>query len=314
MARNFSPLPTQDPGLGEKFTRPTQRQLNRDGSFNVQRAGRERTSADPYFLLVNRSWRGFFGWVLGWFVSINTVFALGYLLIGYDKLVGAPPAEHWFQQYLYAFFFSVQTFNTVGYGVMSPHGIAANLLTSFEALTGVLTYSIIAGSLYARFSRPRARILFSDVAVITAPNATTGRRRFMFRIANKRSNVLIDLQARVMLSVMRPDFTRRYYALALERSNVTFFPLNWTLVHEIDDESPLAEVTPEELASSAAEILVQLRGYDDTYAQDVHARSSYRFDELRWNNRFVQPYRITDNGETILDLDLLHATEEDLRM
>ena len=133
----------------------------------------------------------------------------------------------------------------------------------------------------------------------------------MLRVANERTNTVIDMTARLLFSVMLPDFTRRYYALPLERDQVTFFPLNWTLVHDITPESPLHELSAEEMAEQNAEILVLLRGFDDTYAQDINARCSYRYDELRWNHRFVRPYRtVASTGETLLDISLISATEE----
>ncbi len=310
MARTSSPLPTQDPGLGEKFTARTQRLVNRDGTFNVRRLGPTWVRGDWFFYWVNLSWGRFGLAVLGYFTVINSLFALGYLGIGYQaSLLGAPPANTWWEHFLDVFFFSVQTFTSVGYGVVSPKGIASGFLSSFEALTGVLTFAVITGLVYARFSKPTARILFSDAAIVTPPDPATGLRRFMLRLANERANTVIDMTARLMFSVMLPDFTRRYYALTLERNTVMFLPLNWTLVHDITPESPLYDLTPADLEAQNAEFLVLLRGFDDTYAQDINARCSYTYGELRWHHRFVRPYRTTAAGETLLDLKLISTTE-----
>lgn len=309
MARNSSPLPTQDPGLGEKIPGARQRLINRDGSFNVRRTGPRWIDGDWYHYWVTLSWQRFVLALLGWFISLNVLFSLGYLAIGYDHILGAPNVSNWGERFLYTFFFSVQTFNSVGYGVQSPLGIAAGLLSSFEALVGVLTFAIITGLLYARFAKPRARILFSEGAIITPPEPGTGQRRLMFRIANQRSNTLIEVHAQMLLALARPDFTRRYYRLKLERDFVTFFPLNWTIVHPIDEESPLLDLTPDDLLQQSAELLILLRGYDDTYAQDIHARSSYRAEEIRWDHRFVRPYQADADGELVLDLNLLHVSE-----
>ena len=312
MARTSSPLPTQDPGLGEKLPGSRQRLINRDGSFNVRRAQGTRPSlaGDWYHYWVSLSWMRFIGAIFGWFVALNVLFALAYLAVGPEAILGLPAADNSGERFLYAFFFSVQTFNSVGYGVESPHGIAAGLLSSFEALVGVLTFAIITGLLYARFSKPKARIRFSEHAIITPPDPAHGNlRRLMFRIANERSNTVIDFTARMLLSLALPDGTRRYYSLRLERDQVMFLPLNWTLVHPIDAESPLWEMTPDELRDGLGELLILMRGYDDTYAQDIHARSSYRFDEIRWDRRFVRPYTTDANGELLLDLDLLNVTE-----
>ncbi len=311
MARLSSPLPTQDPGLGEKLAGTRQRLINRDGTFNVRRARRQDAwlQGDFYHYWVSLSWPRFIAAVIGWFVSLNVLFAFGYLLLGPKAILGMPAAPTGWEKFLYAFFFSIQTFNSVGYGVESPFGIAAGLLSSLEALVGVLTFAIITGLLYARFSKPKARILFSHHAIITPPDpAHGGHRRLMFRIANERSNTVIDFTARVLLTLATPDGTRRYFALKLDRDQVMFLPLNWTLVHEIDAESPLYETTSEELEEKLGELLILLRGYDDTYAQDIHARSSYRFDEIRWDHRFVRPYSVAD-GELVLDLSLIHVSE-----
>jgi inward rectifier potassium channel len=311
MSRLSSPLPTQDPGLGEKFSARTQRLVNRDGTFNVRRLGPTWVRGDWYHYWISLSWKRFGLALLGWFTLINSMFAAGYMAIGYQaSLLGAPPASTWWQRFLDAFFFSVQTFTSVGYGVISPKGIASGFLSSFEALAGVLTFAVITGLLYARFSKPTARILFSEAAIITPPDAQTGLRRLMIRVANERTNTVIDMTARLLFSVMSPDFTRRYYVLPLERDSVTFFPLNWTLVHDIDPESPLYELTLADLEHQNAEVLILLRGFDDTYAQDINARCSYCYDEIRWHHRFVRPYRTTVQGETLLDLSLISATEE----
>jgi inward rectifier potassium channel len=310
MARISSPLPTQDPGLGEKFTARTQRFVNRDGTFNVRRLGPTWVRGDWYHYWVSLSWARFGAAVLGYFTVINALFALGYLGIGYQAgLLGAPLVSTWWERFLDAFFFSVQTFTSVGYGVISPKGIASGFLSSFEALAGVLTFAVITGLVYARFSRPTARILFCEAAIITPPDEQTGLRRFMVRIANERTNTIIDMSARLLLSVMLPDFTRRYYLLDLERATIMFLPLNWTLVHDITPESPLYELTPDDLAQQNAEIVVVLRGFDDTFAQDINTRCSYTHAEVRWHHRFVRPYRTTEAGETLLDLALLSATE-----
>lgn len=302
--------PTLDPGLGEKFSTRTQRLVNRDGSFNVRRLGPRRILGDRYHYLISLSWPWFLTAVVGWFGLINSLFALGYLALGYrESLLGAPAVGSRGEEFLEAFFFSTQTFNSVGYGIISPRGYAAGLLASAEALVGVLTVALITGLLYARFARPRARIQFSSAAVITPPDPATGLSQLMLRLANERTNTLIDLKARLLLSVMTPDFTRRYYALPLERDEVTFLPLNWTIVHPIKPDSPLHGLTQPDLARQNAEILVLLRGFDDTYAQDVNARCSYRYDELRWHHRFVRPYRTTAAGETLLDMSLISSTE-----
>ena len=158
------------------------------------------------------------------------------------------------------------------------------------------------------FSRPSARIQFSQTAIISRrPNGTPC---LQFRIANQRRNILIDLQARVLLKTVEPGTNDQTYAfLPLERDSISFFPLSWTLVHDITAESPLHNLVAEDYAQREVEIIIQLKGYDDTFAQDVHARNSYTHDEIEWHRRFIRAYEVGEDGIAVVDLDQLHLTE-----
>src|SRR6185369_13888435 len=205
---------------------------------------------------------------------------------GPDALAG--PGSHMLGgRFSQAFFFSIQTFATIGYGQIGPNGFLANTLVTFEALVGLMSQALATGLLFARFSRPTASILFSRRAIV-APYGDG--QSLQFRIANRRRNEIIQLEAQVLFSFKLPDgrggAIRRYMLLPLERNKVTFFPLSWTIVHPIDQASPLAGKSAEDLLNSEAEILVLLSGIDETFAQTVHARSSYRAEEILWNMRF----------------------------
>ncbi|AYA37772.1 transporter [Hymenobacter oligotrophus] len=295
-----------DPGLGVKFGRPTVRAINHDGSFNVRRRGRMHTH-EVYQTLVRMSWGAFLAWLLLALLLVNGLFALGYWLIGVEHLRGIERDGTAAGDLLHAFFFSTQTFTTVGYGAVAPTGVGANLLASFEALVGLLIAALATGLLYGRFSRPRARILFSQTAIIS--RRPDGTPCLQFRIANLYHSTLVELRARVMVQFTDPDGNRQYRALELERNEVQFFPLNWTLVHDITPESPLHGLGPADWAARFTEVLILIKGYDDTFAQEVHARNSYRFDEVQWNRRFVRAYDIEADGNVVLDLDRLHVTE-----
>ncbi|WP_347157420.1 ion channel [Pontibacter chitinilyticus] len=295
---------TIDPGLGEKYTGKTKRLINKDGSFNIQKYGFKAGLNDAYQLLTDMP----IGWLLltltGLYLLVNCAFALLYLWFGIAHL-GEPDRS--LPPFLHAFFFSVQTFTTVGYGVLSPHGLATNLVVTVEALTGWIGFAIITGLVYRRFSQPVARILYSRNAII-APYQ--GGWSLQFRIANMRRNVLMEMEARVMLILHDTHtFNRRYYNLKLERSSIYLFPLNWTIVHPIDEDSPLYNTTPEGLAAQEAEVLIMIKGFDETFAQQVRSRFSYRFDEVEWNVRFRPAYQTDPEGEVILDLERLHETE-----
>ena len=206
------------------------------------------------------------------------------------------------------FFFSVQTLATIGYGGLSPTGLAANILVTFQALIGGLGFALATGLLFAWFSRPSAKIIFSERAIIAPYRDMTA---FEFRIVNANSNELVEVNATVSLSrveVHRGKRVRRFYGLTLERDQVRFFPLHWVIVHPIDKSSPLHGVTQEELEKSDAEFLVLLTATDDTSPQSVHARSSYKYDELVWGAKFSDIFT-TDKEGIGIDVRKLHDIE-----
>ena len=300
-------MATLDPGLGEKFSGRTQRAINPDGTFNARRRGGPHRH-DPYQWLIQMSWWRFIGLVVGFFVVLNALFAFGYLALGLENLPGVPAPHTPAHDFLSALFFSVQTFTSVGYGHVYPGSNGSGFISSVEALVGVLTFALATGLLYGRFSRPTARIHFSRTAIIS--RRPDGTPCLQFRIANQRNNTLINLQARVLLKTVDPSTSDQIYALLpLERNEVSFFPLSWTVVHDITPESPLYGLTAEDYARLDAEIIIQLKGYDDTFAQDVHARNSYTHDEIEWHRRYVRAYEVDDDGIAVLDLDQVHLTE-----
>ncbi len=301
----------RDLGLGSVVSRETRgRLLNRDGSFNVSRSGLGLLEAVAPYQLLRISWWKFLGLVAVLYVMLNLVFAGAFWICGSDALLG-PGANMLGGRFGQAFFFSIQTFATIGYGQIGPNGLAANLIVTLEALVGLMYQALATGLLFARFARPTASILFSRHAVV-APYGSG--RALQFRIANQHHNEIIELEAQVVFSAMQPDdrgnSVRRYMALPLERNKVTFFPLSWTIVHPIDESSPLAGKTSEDLARTRAEVLILLSGVDDTFEQTVHARSSYRDDEIVWNARFRSMYLPTDGRSSVaVDVSHLHEIE-----
>jgi inward rectifier potassium channel len=302
----------RDLGFGSIVSRETRRRLlNRDGSFNVRRTGLGfLDSFAPYHLLLTISWGGFLAVVSVAYLALNIVFALAYLACGPAALLGAG-ASMLGGQFSQAFFFSIQTFATIGYGQVAPNGMAANVVVTVESLVGLMYQALATGLLFARFTRPTAALLFSGQAVIAPYN---GGHALMFRIVNRRRNEIIELEAQVLFSALEPDdrggFVRRYLPLALERNKVTFFPLSWTIVHPIDSASPLAGRSPDDLERAGAEILVLLTGIDEALEQTVHARSSYRADEIIWNARFQSMFQTKDRRSRVsVDISRLHEIE-----
>jgi inward rectifier potassium channel len=285
------------------------RLLNRDGSFNVFRQQNLLDSLGSYHSLVMMSWSRFMALVLISYVAMNSVFATLYVLCG-PKALQTTSGSEFSSPFLKAFFFSVHTFSTIGYGNIVPAGLAANIVVSIESLFGLGGFALATGLLFARFSRPTAKILFSDSAIIAPYSGITA---FQFRIINARSNQIIELAARVLLSKFESvdgNRIRKYYQLPLEREKVVFFPLAWTIVHPIDEKSPMYGCTQQELIASDAEFLILLTGIDETFSQTVHSRSSYRADELVWGARFSNLYVQDDDGHILgVDMGRFHNFE-----
>jgi inward rectifier potassium channel len=293
--------PAYDPGLTQKFAGPLRRIINEDGTFNVRRDGTTLRDYHPYLQLINMSWAGFLATVFVGFIVINSVFAAVYFLLPAGQILGddAPTRLYHF---LNDFFFSSHTLTTVGYGNIVPKGTAGNVIASFEALLGLLGFAVATGLLFGRVSRPSARIGFSTNMLMTPYQDGTS---LQFRVVNRRTNSIVELQAQLMLMVVKTENgepRRSYELLRLERDRVLFLPLTWTLVHPIDEQSPLRGKTADELARLQAELLIMLKGHDDTFNQTVFARRSYRHDEIVWGASFSPAFYVDQDGEMVLEL------------
>lgn len=284
------------------------RLLNPDGTFNVRRVGLPWAEAvSLYHSALTLRWPQFFGWVVLIYIGINVFFGALYVLLGHDALTGAGAASMG-GTFARAFFFSVETFATIGYGTISPSGVVPHLLMTVEALVGVLAQALITGLFFARFSRPTAAVSFSRRAVI-AP--FRDGRALMIRMANRRKNELIELKASLSFSYLDQSgggSLRRYRPLALDRAQVTFFPLAWTIVHPITPDSPLWEMDDERLRASDVEILLLVSGTDDTFAATVHARTSYKPDQIYWQQRFANIFNQPD-ADGVMSVDISRLDE-----
>jgi inward rectifier potassium channel len=243
-------------------------------------------------------WRSFIGLTLLVYFLSNICFGLFYSLLGNDSLIdtSSTPTENLF---LRGFFFSVQTFATIGYGTIHPVGIIANLLVTIESYYSMILTALLTGIVFARFARPTARILFSEKAVVAPYGEITG---FMIRLVNSRNNQLIEVEAKIMFSKLVEENgkrVRRFDMLDLERDRVSFLPLAWTLVHPIDEKSPLFGLSYNDLRDSEAEFAILLSAMDETYAQTVHTRTSYRTHEIAFGHKFANIYNEVESGEKI---------------
>jgi inward rectifier potassium channel len=286
-----------DPGLTNQFTAPVRRIINKDGTFNVRLQGVTWRDSHPYLQLINMSWGGFLLTIFLAYLTANSFFASLYYAIGSGQLQGAEAPTAW-GRFLNCFFFSAHTLSTVGYGVIAPKGMGANILASLEAMMGVLGFAVATGLLFGRVSRPSARIGFSE-SMVMAPYQEG--EALEFRVVNRRRNSLMELEARVMLMTVRGT-KRSYELLKLERPKVMFLPLTWTIVHPIDSASPLLNKRPEDLAELQAEVLIVIKAFDDTFNQTVLARRSYRHDEIVWNRRFAPAFFVDEQGDLVVEV------------
>ena len=278
------------------------RLLNRLGLLNIVRRGTSYSYwSDPYHLLLTLPWPGFLTLFVTMYLTANAIFAVAYL-VGGDCIENAQ-----YGSFVDAFFFSVQTMATIGYGGMSPRTLYANIMVTAEALTGMLGVALVTGLAFSRFSMPTAKVLFSHVAVITPFNDMP---TLMFRTANERHNLIVEAQIQVTLVRsevnMEGYFMRREYDLKLVRNQTAIFALAWMVMHTIDENSPLYGETPETLAEAEVEIVVTLTGLDETVSQFIHARHSFVMREILWNVKFADTLSKTSDGQFAIDYTHFH--------
>ena len=294
-------LPDQPPGTAPDVPRLVPRQAS-DGPLRIG----YRTSwfTDGYHQLLVLSWGRFLlaGAVL--YLMLNVLFAGLYLLVP-NSIDHAKPGA--FDD---AFFFSIQTMATIGYGVLTPSGVYANLVVLVETMVSLVFVAVTTGLTFARFSRPTARVLFSRVVTVSPYD---GVPTLSVRLSNSRRNQI--LEAEVSLTLLRRELTRegqsmrRFYNLALARAHTPVFSLSFTAMHPIDEHSPLYGATPESLAEMAAELLVTVTGLDETMSQTIHARTSYGAEEILFGHKFKDMFGLTESGRPVIDFTVFHEVE-----
>jgi inward rectifier potassium channel len=298
----------QDLGLGGKLSeRSHARLLNRDGSFNVRRDNLGPFHPyNVYHTLVSLPVPRVFLLMIAGYFATNLLFATLYWLAGPDAIAGAASSP--LARFEDCVFFSVQTLATIGYGKLVPNTRAANVLVAVEALVGLLGFAILSALLFARFARPTAKIRFSSHAVI-APYQNGWA--LMFRLVNLRNHDLTDVHAVVSFARWVDENgtrRRRFDQLALERDVIIFMPLHWVVVHPITETSPLRGLTMESLTGADPEVVCLITADDETFAQTVHARSSYDKTDIVWGARFRDMY-LPDADRVTIDLGRLNDFE-----
>lgn len=295
-----------DLGLNTGIQGKNQRIINKDGSFNIERRGIPFfKSFSFYHYLISVTWLKFCLIILISFIIVNVLFAFLYMLGGEGNFEGIE-ATNEFERFLNEFFFSTQTFTTVGYGRINPVGIYSNVISSIESLSGLLSLALATGLLYGRFSKPYAKIIYSKNILIAPFNDVNA---LQFRIANQRNDhQMVDVEVELIVSVIE-NKNRKFYNLELEYKKITFFNSSWTINHPINDNSPLSGLSAENLKESEAEFLIMLKGFDNTFAQTVHSRYSYTYDEVIRGAKFVKIFGVNEAGKPQIELDRISEYE-----
>ena len=301
-----------DTGFGTQASSIGGRFINRDGSFNLRKTGWpfwKRMSLYSY--LLELSWLQFLLVIIVFYFLVNILFSVFYFLVGIDQLQGFLTTTQW-GKVKETFFFSTQTFTTVGYGRLHPGGDGVDVIASIETMAGWLFFALVTGLLYGRFTRPKAYIALSENALISPYKDGTG---LMFRmVPYKNIHQLTDAKVAVNLSLLitengKSDY--EFYQLPLERHRIDMFNMNWTVVHPINEESPLYNYSLEDIANADFEMMVQVTGFDPVFSNQVLQRTSYTMKELVWGARFTLMYHQDEDGDTtILELDKLSRYEK----
>jgi inward rectifier potassium channel len=298
-------------GFGTNNAMYGRRFMNKDGRPNIRLSGIHfLESLSPYHYLIQMSRWKFLTFIFSFFILFNLLFACLYLLLGIEHLSGITaytPA----QKFIEAFFFSAQTFTTVGYGRINPTGYSTSFLASLEAFSGLLFFALATGLFYARFAQPKAYLRFSNNTLI-AP--FKDGLALMYRMAPYKNNYLTDTEVTLTLAVVVNDNGRlvnRFYPLELEYSKVNALSLAWTVVHPINERSPLYDWTEDDFKNTSYELHVYVKAFDDVFSNQVVVRTSYAKEEFVCGGKFIPMYRRSENGETtILELDKLSSFEK----
>jgi inward rectifier potassium channel len=248
--------------------------------------------------------------VFSFYAILNIFFAFVYFLVGVEHLTGTDAAATTIDKYLEAFFFSAQSLTTVGYGRVAPLGMLTNSIATIESLIGILSFALVTGIFYGRFARPRAYLMFSENFIV-APYK--GGRAVMFRLATYKNNHLTDVEAELTVALHVDEGGKRvtrFYPIKMEISRITSLALSWTIVHALNEESPMYGFSEQDFADSRLELIVNIKAFDDHFSNTVQQRFSYIHKEIAFGAKFLPMYeRPEAGGYTILELDKINAYE-----
>ena len=299
---------TKDPGFGYNSKENARNIINDNGTSNVRHINRKRNVNDLYTYFIDISWFQFFLLILVAYTILNMLFGVFYVAIGIEQIT--KPKGTFLEDFLNGFFFSAQTLTTVGYGGIAPQGIAANFIAAFEAMIGLLSFSFITGMLYGRFSKPKANIEFSENIIL---RDFKSQKAIMFRLMNSRKTVMIEPETTVTLSVTeeneKNEFKRNFYELKLERNKIMYLPTVWTIVHQIDDDSPLYKYSKEEIRNLDAHLYILINYHEESFSQKVYQINSYHFEDLITDVKYKSAASFDLEGYTLLDHNKLSEVE-----
>jgi inward rectifier potassium channel len=298
-----------DAGFNTNVNQQSTRFINKDGTFNTKKVGLSQSQSFSLFhWLISLPWIQFIGLVLLGFLGINLLFAIAYMVLGLDGLNGIKGITIG-ERFTEAFFFSAQTLTTVGYGHINPVSVMHSSIAALEACIGLLLFAVATGLMYGRFASPDRKILFSENLLI-APYKND-ECALMFRCANATRTNIIEAEIQFMVSAIITENgqkVRRFYTLDLERNKVVFFSMSWTVVHPLDENSPLAMLSRQEMDESEAEFMVLFKGFDTTFNQTIYLPTSYKAEDIIWGAKFVNILNADeDKKNTIVNLDKLSA-------
>ncbi|WP_299677606.1 ion channel [uncultured Tenacibaculum sp.] len=300
---------TKDPGFGYKSAKNVKGTINKDGSSNIIHINRKFGVDDLYSFFISLTWFQFFIIVILSYTVLNIFFGIIYILIGIEQIT--PSTGDTFRDFLNGFFFSAQTLTTVGYGGIAPKGLTANVIAAFEALIGLVSFAFVTGLLYGRFSRPKAAIRFSKNLIVREFN---GGRALMFRLMNSRKTIMIEPKVTVTLSLNQKDengqYKRSFFALDLERNKIMYLPTVWTVVHIIDEKSPLYDLSNEEIKNLDAGLYILIQYHEESFGQTVYQATSYKFSQVETDVKYAPSSGFDEEGYTVLDHDKLSDVEK----
>lgn len=282
--------------------------LNSDGTLNIKPKGIKLIEQfDVHNSMITMNWLTFFLVITILFLTINLSFTIIYISLSPNEITGVSKADLW-GHVLELFFFSTQILTTFGFSHVTPSGMVANSVAAIESVFGVILFAFATGLTYARFARPRPKIIYSRNMVI-GPHK--GAQALMVRTVNFKKNQLVDLTAEIILTVnikVEGKPTRFFYTLPLEQEVLGMMMMSWVIVHNITEDSPLYDLTAQDLETSDAEILVMIKGTDDIMSQNVFSRTSFKPSQIIWGAEFLSINDLDEAGNLIIDIGRMHDT------